>query len=86
MSRFVLVTIEPVQQIAAEPATLDLLTADLRASIAQRLELTVQADKLPSIFDWPLVADPRLPAGFVYLRPFPQPAGVEPALVKAIES
>lgn len=69
--RFIVVTVEPVQQIAAEPKTLELLTADLRARISDRLEVPVSTGGIDGILGFPLVRDATLPAGFVYLRPFP---------------
>lgn len=71
MSKLIVVTIEPVQQIAAEPGTLDQLTASLRAQLSERLEQPVPADQMGSLMGWPLVPDATLPPGFVYLRPHP---------------
>ncbi|SHI66276.1 hypothetical protein [Streptomyces sp. 3214.6] len=69
--RFIVVTFEPVQQIAAEPGTLDQLTASLRAQLSGRLEVPVSTGQIGSIFDVPLVRDASLPPGFVHLRPHP---------------
>ncbi|MFJ1653472.1 hypothetical protein ACIOC2_19195 [Streptomyces sp. NPDC088337] len=71
--KFTVVTLEPVQQIAAEPQTLDQLTASLRGRLAERLDRPVPTGQVGDVFGWPLVADPHLPAGFVYLRPHPRP-------------
>jgi len=69
--KLTVVTIEPVQQVAAEPGTLDQLTADLRAQLGARLELPVASDQIGDLFGWPLVPDATLPPGFVHLRPHP---------------
>ncbi|MEI5609989.1 hypothetical protein WB403_12500 [Streptomyces brasiliscabiei] len=66
-----------MEQVAAEPSTLDAFTAILRAQQRERVERPGVAGQIGSIIGWPLVADPRLPRGFVYLRPHPRPA--EPA-------
>lgn len=72
--KLLLVTIEPVQQVAAEPSTLDVFTAALRAQQRERIEQPGMTGQLGSILGWPLVADPGLPRGLVYLRPHPRPA------------
>ncbi|WP_432169102.1 hypothetical protein [Streptomyces sp. 1222.5] len=69
------VTIPPVEEVAAEPGTLDHLTASLRARIAERFDEPVKATQLGSLMGWPLVPDPKLPPGFVYLRPARRPVG-----------
>lgn len=71
--KFLVVTIEPVQQVAAEPGTLDQLTASLRAELAERLGSPVPTGQIGDVYGWPLVADPGLPPGLVYLRPHPRP-------------
>ncbi|HET6636798.1 MAG TPA: hypothetical protein VFH77_17405 [Streptomyces sp.] len=68
--RFLLVTIDPVQQIAAEPGTLDALMAAITATATSPLTPLSPLQSFPS---WPLVPDTTLPAGFVYLRPHPRP-------------
>lgn len=51
--RLIVVTIAPVQQVAAEPETLDQLTASLRAQLSERLEQPVPTSQLGSVFGWP---------------------------------
>lgn len=69
--KLIAVIFEPVQEVAAEPGTLDQLTAALRAQLSERLELTVPSAGIGSLLGLPLVADPSLLPGFVYLRPIP---------------
>jgi hypothetical protein len=71
VSKFIVVTIEPVQQVAAEPETLDLLTASLRALLSERFGEPAPTAQVSSLYGWPLVPDATLPPGFVYLRPTP---------------
>lgn len=71
--KFFVVTIEPVQEIAAEQGTLDQLAATLRATYPER-SATSPLGQLGSLLDVPLVADPALIPGVVHLRPFPRPA------------
>ncbi|MET7776280.1 hypothetical protein ABZU94_10620 [Streptomyces mirabilis] len=75
--KLLVVTIEPVQEIAAEQGTLDVLTASLRAKLAERLEGPVATGQLGSVFGWPLVVDPALTPGFVHLRPHPRSAEID---------
>ncbi|MER7815634.1 hypothetical protein [Streptomyces sp. NPDC096153] len=63
--KLIAVTIEPVQEIAAEPATLDLLTENLRA----RLEVRQFTGGIAELSGFPLVYDPSIPPGFIHLRP-----------------
>lgn len=65
------VTTEPVQEIAAEPATLEALTASLRASLAARINKSLGAGEIGSMWGFPLVTDPDLPPGEVHMRPTP---------------
>lgn len=77
MSRLILVTIEPVQRVAAEPATLERFKEVLRAGASVGLEgrpLPVPPSTCDVLFGWPLDADPSLPPGFVYLCPHPTTA------------
>ncbi|MCQ9178573.1 hypothetical protein KMT30_05920 [Streptomyces sp. IBSBF 2953] len=71
--KLIAVIFEPAQQVAAEPATLDQLTATLRTQLNERLKLALPSDQLGSLFGWPLVYDERIPPGFVHLRPHPTP-------------
>ncbi|MGW0582406.1 hypothetical protein ACWD25_42235 [Streptomyces sp. NPDC002920] len=71
MSKLIVVTVHPVQQVAAEPGTLDQLTSKLRARLSERLEQPVPTNQLGSLWGWPLVPDATLPPGYVYLRPDP---------------
>lgn len=72
--KFLIVTIEPIQQVAAEPGTLNQLTASLHAALAERHDQPVATSQIGNLSGWPLVADPTLPPGLVYLRPFPRPS------------
>lgn len=67
-----LITVDPVQQVAAEPDTLDELKAALRPQRPARTERPAVGGQFGSLTDLPLVADPVLPRGFVYLRPHPR--------------
>lgn len=64
-----LVQFDPVQQIAAAPDTLKAFAGVLREHTAPVFEPR-QLDFLTGL---PLVTDPTLPEGFVYLRPTPAP-------------
>ncbi|MEV6536801.1 hypothetical protein AB0M86_45845 [Streptomyces sp. NPDC051639] len=64
------ITVEPVQEVAAEPDTLAALVDMLRPKARPVPGTTALG---PPLTGWPLVADPALPAGFVYLRPTPAP-------------
>lgn len=69
--KLTVVTTQPVQEIAAEPATLDALTASLRATLTERLNETVTTGEIGSMRGFPLVNDPGLPPGEVHMRPTP---------------
>ncbi|MFJ6841400.1 hypothetical protein ACIQRE_01885 [Streptomyces griseoluteus] len=71
--KLLVVTVDPVQQIAAEPGTLNRLIEVLRPQIPEHAAAPRQTPN--SLTGWPLVADPRLLCGVVYLRPFPKPTG-----------
>lgn len=78
------VTIEPVQQAAAEPATLDAFTAVLQArQTGIPAEPGPVGGRVGSLFDIPLVNDPSLPRGVVYLRPMPRPPILRPGMLHA---
>lgn len=68
------VGIDPVQEVAAERATLDRFT-ELLSHHAVELEPTPGLATAARTFGWPLVYDDSLPPGFVYCRPTP---GAEP--------
>ncbi|MFE2469759.1 hypothetical protein [Streptomyces mirabilis] len=72
--KLMVVTIEPVQQVAAEPNTLEEVTAALRATLTERFGEPTPTSQAGDVYGWPLVADPTLPPGFLYLRPHPRPA------------
>ncbi|MCX5522620.1 hypothetical protein OG342_07045 [Streptomyces bobili] len=61
---------DPVQQIAAEPATLDLLLDILRP---KAVEQRAAPELLAAVraCDWPLVYDETLRPGIVHCRPMP---------------
>lgn len=65
------VTTDPVQEIAAEPATLEALTTSLRASLAARIDGPLSPAPIGSMWGFPLVTDPDLPPGEVHMRPTP---------------
>jgi hypothetical protein len=65
------VTAQPVQEIAAEQATLDVLTATLRAMITDRFGTPTATSQIGSMYGFPLVTDPDLPPGEVHMRPTP---------------
>jgi hypothetical protein len=62
------VTVKPVEQVAAEPDTLAEFVEALRAHATPGPALAAAP-----LMGWPVVADPALPPGFVYLRPTPAP-------------
>ncbi|MFE7853732.1 hypothetical protein [Streptomyces sp. NPDC057403] len=63
------VTVEPVQEVAAEPDTLAAITEALR----RRAQPVDDMATLTPLMGVPIVTDPALPPGFVYLRPTPAP-------------
>lgn len=74
-----LVRTDPIQEIAAEPATLDLLRDILRPKAVEHRaapELLAKA----RMTDWPLVYDDTLHPGVVHCRPTP---GAAPPLTDA---
>jgi hypothetical protein len=64
--QFLLITDEPVQELAAEPRTLANLTEALHASLPPATRRPVQLGAFDGI---DLVDDPNLPPGTVHLRP-----------------
>lgn len=65
------VTIQPVQQIAAEPATLQALVTALHAPATELSAEPPFSGQLGTLTGLPRIPDPRLPRGTVYLRPAP---------------
>ncbi|WP_157875881.1 hypothetical protein [Peterkaempfera griseoplana] len=69
--QLIFVPIEPIQEIAAEPATLDLLTAALRERLPELPAAPAWFGSVGLLTGIPLVAEPGLPPGIVYGRPHP---------------
>lgn len=69
-----IVRIDPVQEVAAERATLDRFT-DLLSHHAVEPEPTPGLLTAARTFEWPLVYDDSIPPGIVLCRPTP---GAEP--------
>ncbi|MFC8361106.1 hypothetical protein ACFUIY_14685 [Streptomyces griseorubiginosus] len=65
------IQIDPVQEVAAERATLDRFTELLSQHPAGPSGATHEALARARMFGWPLVYDDSLPPGFVYCRPRP---------------
>jgi hypothetical protein len=61
---------DPVQEVAAEPATLDLLKDILRPK-ALESRATPEFLDAARAMDWPLVYDATILPGFVHCRPTP---------------
>ncbi|MCX5362897.1 hypothetical protein OG864_29805 [Streptomyces sp. NBC_00124] len=61
------VTVGPVEQVAAEPDTL----AEFVEALRPHTQPAAGTAPAP-LTGWPIVADPALPPGFVYLRPAPK--------------
>jgi hypothetical protein len=77
------VHLDPVQEFAAERATLDRFTELLNHHAAEPSGATPEVRARVQLFGWPLVYDDSLPPGFVYGRPTP---GAEPRMTtEAIE-
>lgn len=64
------VTTDPVQEIAAEPATLDALKRRYFAEPVSRLG--AQVGQIGQFFGFPMIPDADLPPGEVHMRPHPQ--------------
>lgn len=64
------IRIDPVQEIAAEPATLDLLRDILRAKDHEP-RATPELLAAARLTGWPLVYDEEIPPGYVHCRPTP---------------
>ncbi|MFE2311639.1 hypothetical protein ACFXC8_00310 [Streptomyces sp. NPDC059441] len=64
------VRIDPVQEIAAEPATLDTLIDILRPKAVEP-RATPEFLAMARACDWPLVYDEKIPPGYVHCRPTP---------------
>jgi hypothetical protein len=63
------VTTQPAQEIAAEPGTLDHLTASLRKALTERFGEPVTTAEIGNYGGFPLVTDDRLLPGIVHFRP-----------------
>ncbi|MFH9823040.1 hypothetical protein [Streptomyces bobili] len=74
---------DPVQEVAAEPATLDLLTDILRPKAVEP-RATPEFLSTARSLGWPLVYDEKLPAGVVHCRPS-SPDAVEPPTLAEVE-
>jgi hypothetical protein len=70
------ITTDPVQEIAAEPVTLDALKRKFFAESASRLG--AQVGQIGQFFGFPMIADTELPPGEVHMRPHPQTAKARP--------
>jgi hypothetical protein len=79
---FYFVRVDPVQEIAAEPATLDLLRDILRPKDHEpRADPELLA--VAQLTGWPLVYDDAIPLGYVHCRP--TPGAPAPCSVEEIE-
>lgn len=72
------VRLDPVQEVAAEPATLDLLMDILRPKATVEHRATPELLTAARATGWPLVYDDTIPPGYVHCRPsspraFPPP-------------
>ncbi|MET9158270.1 hypothetical protein ABZX56_11130 [Streptomyces parvulus] len=65
-----IVRIDPVQEIAAEPATLDLLK-DILKSAAPERPATPELLSAARLTGWPLVYDASIEPGTIHCRPTP---------------
>ncbi len=61
---------EPVQEVAAEPATLAVFKTALSPH-AQPLPATPALTPAAQLIGWPLIEDPGVAPGLVHLRPRP---------------
>ncbi|MFC5202104.1 hypothetical protein [Streptomyces kaempferi] len=68
--KFYFLRIDPVQEVAAEPATLDLLRDILRPKIHEP-RATPEFLTAAQMLGWPLVHDETIPPGEVHCRPTP---------------
>ena len=73
------VRIDPVQEIAAEPATLDTLRDILRPKAVEP-RASEEFLAMARGCSWPLVYDEKIPPGYVHCRPTP---GAPPPLTDA---
>jgi hypothetical protein len=69
-----LIRTDPVQEIAAEPATLELLITALDEATQPRLSSPELITACRSGLGWPLVPDESICPGAVHLRPVPRPS------------
>jgi hypothetical protein len=67
--KLTIIATDPVEEIAAEPATLDQLTASLRATLTERFGQPVTTGEIGAVRGFPLVTDQALLPGVVHLRP-----------------
>lgn len=68
--KLTVISYEPYQEIAAEQATLDVLTASLRARLTEAFgPEPVTTGEIGSMYGFPLVTDPEILPGFVHIRP-----------------
>jgi hypothetical protein len=74
---------DPVQEVAAEPRTLDLLTDILRPKDVEP-RATPEFLTAARACGWPLVYDEGIPAGVVHCRPS-SPDAVAPPILAEIE-
>ncbi|MGW5175872.1 hypothetical protein ACWERY_16110 [Streptomyces sp. NPDC004082] len=68
--KLLVIRIDPVQQIAAEPGTLDLLCDILRPKAIEP-RATPELVGAARLTGWPLVYDETIPPGEVHCRPTP---------------
>ncbi|WP_157876773.1 hypothetical protein, partial [Streptomyces graminilatus] len=62
---------DPVQEVAAEPATLDLLRDILRPKAVVETRAAPELLTAARAASWPLVYDDKIPPGYVHCRPTP---------------
>jgi hypothetical protein len=68
--KILFVRIDPVQEVAAERGTLDLLRDILRPKAVEP-RATPEFLSAARSCEWPLVYDDSIPPGYVYCRPTP---------------
>jgi hypothetical protein len=80
----IFVRTDPIQEIAAEPATLDLLKDILRPK-AEEPRATPEFLAAARLMDWPLVYDDTIRPGYVHCRPSSPGAVPPPSSTEIIE-